>query len=616
VSSLRRRLVAALAVCVLRSASTLTAAEIPIAAASPRLDRHERRQASYEGATGGLPASGNATTSVGGTTFDLNAFLGANQYYGLSTPITGQNTITSNLEAGFFWNGHETLQHVATSSTNFSAGTESWRSASIAAKYDAHATWAAMLIGGQQTAVDPEIRQLGIAPATSLRGAAIASEWLGNAYATGFNFTVNSFLVPYEATFGTADVVNSSWGFTPDSAGVDPFTVVMDAYPFENPTTTYVVSAGNAGPTADTVGSPGTGYNGITVAALGGANTFATVATFSSRGPADFGYRISGTQAFVVPDVRAAVDIAAPGDPIVSAFYGGQTGGNNATLPNSIEYGAAPDAYSAVGGTSFSAPIVAGGAALVVSAAKTLPALTANVEARQSVVVKSLLLSGADKTSGWSNGQQLVTVGADTFTQTTQSLDWAAGAGRMNLATTLDLQLNGQLGVAGTASGPQGPVSHKGWDFGSAVRGTPNDYPISEWLMGNTSFTASLSWLRVRLFDFPTLAYTDLAQADLNLSLWERDSSGGFTALIARSESLYNTVEHLSFTLPRSGLYGLRVEYPLNTFDLTDGAVWGNTSFPQKYGVSWRAVPEPASLTAAATMVGGLLLRHRRRAAV
>jgi len=614
VSASSRRAFTVLAVLVLRSAGSLVAAVPPLSGTLPRLDPQGRRQASYEGANGVLPASGTATTTVGGSTFDVNSLLGADQYYGLPTPITGQNTVTTNLEAGFFWNGHEALQHVATNTSNFSAGTESWGGTSLAAKYDAHATWAAMLIGGRQTAVDPEIRQLGIAPDTGLRSAAIASAWLGNSYATSFDFTVESFLVPYQATFGTADVVNSSWGFTPDSAGVNEYTVVMDAYPYENPTTTYVVSAGNAGPTADTVGSPGTGYNGITVAALGGANAFTTVAGFSSRGPADFGYRINETQAFVVPDVRAVVDIAAPGDQLVSALYGGQNGGNNTTLPNSTDYGSIPDAYSAIGGTSFSAPIVAGGAALVVSAAKTLPSLSANAEARQSVVVKSLLLTGSDKTSGWSNGQQVVTVGSDTFTRTTQSLDWATGAGRMNLGTTLDLQLNGQRGVAGTSSGPQGPISAKGWDFGGAIRGTSNDYPIAESLIGNTTFTASLSWLRVRLFDFATTEYADLAQADLNLSVWERDSSGAFTTLIARSESLYNTVEHLSFALPRSGLYGLRVEYPLNTFDLTDGAVWGNASFPQEYGVSWQAVPEPASLTAAA-VAGGLLLVHRRRVA-
>jgi hypothetical protein len=56
--------------------------------------------------------TGALTSTVGGGSFDVNAFLGAGRYYNHSTPITGQNTITTNLEAGHMWNGHESLAHV------------------------------------------------------------------------------------------------------------------------------------------------------------------------------------------------------------------------------------------------------------------------------------------------------------------------------------------------------------------------------------------------------------------------------------------------------------------------------------------------------------------------
>jgi hypothetical protein len=584
----------------------------PLPGSMPEIEFQGRATASYgvgpgfsDGDSSGMGPFGSAATSVGGSTFDVNAFVGADRYYGHTIPITGQNTITTNLEAGHFWNGHETLQHVATNTTNFVAGAQSWGGASISAKYDAHATWAAMLIGGRQTVIDPEIRQLGIAPGTSLRSAAIASEWLGNAYSTGFDFTLESFLIPYQATFGVADVVNSSWGFGGDSPGVEPLTVVMDAYAYQRPTTTYVVSAGNFGVAADTVVSPGSGYNAITVAALGGANDFDTVAAFSSRGPVDFGYlEGGGGPAVVVAGVRAAIDIAAPGTSLVSALYGGQTGGNNTSLANSLNYGSIPDAYSGVQGTSFASPIVAGGAALVASAAKTLPSLSSNPDATQSVVVKALLLNGAEKTAGWNNGQQQVTVGSDTYIRTTQSLDWGVGAGRMNLDTTFDLQLNGQTDVAGTGTGDLGSVVKTGWDYGSTLVGVANDYIIGDWLRGGTTFTAALAWMRSRFFDFNLLQYADVAQADLNLSVWELDESNQFTTLIARSESLYNTVEHLSFNLPRSGFYGLRVEYPLNTFDNTTDDAWGTAAFPQDYGLSWQAVPEPTGVIIAAAAAG------------
>lgn len=556
---------------------------------------------------------GDATTTIGGGAFDVNAFLGASRYYDHATPITGQNTITTNLEAGFFWNGHETLQHVATNTTNFIAdANDSWRGASVPDKYDRHATWASMLIGGRVTAGGDAVKQQGIAYGTDLRSGAIASSWVSPAYALSFNFTTDSFLTPYEQAFGVADVVNSSWGFS-DPSGTDAYSVVMDGYSFQNPTTTYVVSAGNAGPGDNTVGSPGSGYNAITVAALSGANAYDAVAGFSSRGPQDFGYRNAANQPVTIAGVRAAVDIAAPGASLVSAFYGGQNGGNNITLANSTDGGSVANAYSnGIAGTSFSAPIVAGGASLVASAAKALPTLSGNPAAHESVVVKALLLTGADKTAGWDNGQQTVTVGSDTYIRTTQSLDWDAGAGRMNLDTTFDLQVNGQADVAGTATGNLRDVLRTGWDYGNAVLGTDNSYVISDWLRGGTTFTASLTWLRNRTFDYATVHYEDVAQADLNLSVWALDGNDQFTTLIARSESLYNTVEHLSFTLPSSGFYGLRVEYPLNTFD-NSGGTWGTLADPQAYAMSWQAVPEPSTMVLAWMAGVGLLAAGIRR---
>ena len=560
-----------------------------------------------------LSPEGDATTTVGGQTFDINTFLGADRYYDHTTPITGQSTISSNLEAGFFWNGHETLQHVATTTTNFVADpVSSWGGASIDAKYDRHATWAAMLIGGRDTVSGNQVLSQGIAPGTDLRSAAIASNWVSPAYALSFNLTLDSFLTPYEQTFGVADVVNSSYGFT-DPDGTDSLSIVMDAYCFQNPFTTYVVSAGNAGPASNTVGSPGSDYNAITVGALSPANAYDVAAGFSSRAPQDFGYIDENNATVTVAGVRAAVDVSAPGFSLVAAFYGGQNGGNNASLANSSDQGSNPAAYSnGISGTSFAAPLVAGGASLVASAAKTLPSLSANPAAAQSVVVKALLLNGAAKTTGWDNGQQTVTVGSDTFLRTTQSLDWATGTGRMNLDTTFDLQVNGQTDVPGTGSGDLGDVVRTGWDYGEAIVGTTNDYVIAEPLLGGTTFTATLTWLRNRFFDSANRTYADVAQADLNLSVWALDGSDDFTSLIASSESLYNTVEHLSFTLPVTGSYGLRIGYPLNTFDNTIGNVWGDVNNPQDYAVSWQAVPEPNTLVLLATAAAGLALRARR----
>jgi autotransporter-associated beta strand protein len=530
----------------------------------------------WPGASLAIEVEGQATTSVGGGAFDLNAFLGADRYYTNSTPINGQNTVSVNLEAGHIWNGHETLQHVTTFYNTASA----FGGGAVAPLYDRHATWAAMFIGGRETTSSPSIKQEGLAPGTDLRSAAIATDWSSPAYSLNFGVNFLTTLIPvYDATFGAADVINSSFGGG-DPDGTGTLAWLADAYTFANPGTLYVVSAGNDGPAANTVGAPGSGYNVLTVGALGSANTFNTVASFSSRGPQDFGYFVSGGYV-TVSNVRAAVDLAAPGESLTSAFYGGQTGGNNTNLAGSSNLGTNAAAYSAsIAGTSFAAPIVAGGAALLYSAANTLPQLTTNAEAGESMVVKALLLTGADKTSGWSNGQA-VTNGVIT---TTQSLDWAAGAGRMNLDRTFDLQVNGQTGVDGLAVGTQGSVLGTGWDFGAAQLGFDNDYTLNEVLLGGSTFTTSLSWMRVREY-FDGIV-EDYAQADLNISLWSLGSDYSFQSKVAESISLYNTVEHFSIALPETGLYGLRVSYAGNTFDNT-GGLWGSAAYLQGYGLAW-----------------------------
>ena len=162
--------------------------------------------------------------------------------------------------------------------------------------------------------------------------------------------------------------------------------------------------------------------------------------------------------------------------------------------------------------------------------------------------------------------------------------------------------MNGQIDVTGT-TGLLGTVARRGWDYGSAILGTNNDYVIGTELTGNSTLTATLSWMRARDFD-GTFLYED-AQANLGLSVWALDGSNTFTTLIARSASQYNTVEHLSFLLPTTGRYGLRVEYGSNTFD--NLGQWGSALFPQTYGLAWSAVPEPATVVLlAAGIVFGL----------
>lgn len=517
------------------------------------------------------------TSGTGGGTFDIGAFLGAGRYY--SNGLTGQGVLAANVEGGLVWNGHEALQHV----TNYYANPGTMSNGLVSALWDRHATQVGMVLAGRQTATNASIKQQGIAYGADLLSVALATSYVSPAYALSFNITGTTYHAGFTNAFARADVINASFAYT-DPSGSNALTIFTDAMVAANRRTTFVTAAGNSGPSTNSVGAPGAGYNSITVASLGNANAYNTVAGSSSRGPQSF-LTYSNGNATVIAGVRAAVDIAAPGVGITSAYFGGQAGGNNPSLSNSTPWVTNANTYVDVSGTSFAAPIVSGGVALMAGAAKSLPALTNNTEARENVVLKSILLTGADKTPGWSNGQA-ATNGVIT---TTQSLDWVVGAGRMNLDRSYDIQINGQAGVAGTNTGYQGTMAAAGWDFGAAAVGVNNDYAIGGRLLGGSTFTTTLSWLRERTSTFlnGNIAGADVAQADLNLSLWMLGVDSTFESVVAQSVSLYNVVEHLSFSLPVTGYYGLRVSYAGNTFDLTPGQTWGAPTNRQTYGVAW-----------------------------
>lgn len=545
--------------------------------------------------------SSNPSTLTG---ININAFLGANTFYGAG--FTGQSTIVTNVEAGHIWGntaaaggtttGHETLGHV-TNFTHFAA--EAWNEPSTAGDQvtdlvDRHATRVGMLIGGRNGGASPGNHQLGIAYNTDLRSAAMATSWIGSAPALNFNVSLNTFLTAYNTAFSNSDVVNSSIGAT-DTTGTGFIALSVDALSHQNTQVTFVSSSGNSGPSANTVGAPGSGYNGITVAALNNdGNTYASVASFSSRGPQSWDDNVAGG---VVANARAPVDIAAPGTSLTSAHYGGRTGGNNPSLAGSAGTANATDYAGGLNGTSFAAPIVAGGAALVVSASKNTPATAGNANSRDARVVKAVLLNSADKTTGWNNGQVANGNGGVT---TTQALDYAVGTGRMNLDTAYDQYFAGTKDVAGTGSGNLGSVQAIGWDFGLATINSSNEYYFNQALVGGSMLTVTLDWFRTR----PIISgnAVDDSQANLNLRIFDA-TGGNVGTIISSSISTYNVVEHLHFALPYTGLFGIQVVHAGNLFDDLTVPEFGATV---NYGLAWSgteaemSVPEPSTLALAA----------------
>lgn len=133
-----------------------------------------------------------------------------------------------------------------------------------------------------------------------------------------------------------SDVVNMSLGGGPTD-GTDPLSQAVNNLS-ESSDTLFVVSAGNDGPGASTIGTPGSADASLTVGAV---DRDESLADFSSRGPR-------------LGDLAIKPDITAPGVGIVAARAAGTTMG---TPVDAL--------YTTASGTSMAAPHVAGAAVLI-----------------------------------------------------------------------------------------------------------------------------------------------------------------------------------------------------------------------------------------------------------
>lgn len=517
---------------------------------------------------------------------DVNAYLGATQFY--DAGFTGSSAVVANVEAGLIWSGHESLGHVARNVVGMNAN----------GAIDRHATWVGLVLAGRPTAGGGEY-QRGIAHGATLWSGAIATNWVGNPFTRAFNYSVTSLVTGYrgvmfdaDAAGRTADVINSSYsdGSDPEAARYGDYSRAIDAMALLSGKV-VVCSGGNNGPSGVS-GAPGSGFNVIAVGSLGNdldLVPYDRVSTFSSRGPQaiyipSISRPIYGTAGHgtVIPAARGVIDILAPGENIVTAFYTGTTGGNAGGLDPTPGQN---DRYTnGISGSSFATPSVAGGATLVVDAARQ--SFGANTRATDGRAVKAILLNSADKNASWSNGQTTI----NGVITTTQALDFAAGAGRMNLGKAYDQLLAGTTDVSGEVGGT---VAAIGWDVSTVDEGVPNDYAITGMLSQGLTLTATLAWFVDRTIDFAAVtdaddnaATAEVSFDDLTLQIWRGTNT---PMLVAESRSAYNEVEHLHFALPTTDAYTLRV--------LWAGEVWDLVGDDNRttYGLSWAVVPEPAS---------------------
>lgn len=554
----------------------------------------------------------------------VNYRVGANLLWG--SGYLGEGVVIANVEAGHFWADHDAFQR-------FDAGGDPLApyvflnaapGDTELGEVDFHATMVAhVLAGGGNTAEEPDtypFATAGMAPRATLWSGAIATSFDKTvANAGSFEVTDESFRTPYVAFFtgssaatghARADVINSSWGFD-DPSYQAAETRLITGLAAQNASVAAVFSAGNSGYGINQVGGLASSPNVLSVGSLGGADGL-TPSSFSSGGPVAFYNPATDT---LIPEARAAVHLSAPGEDLWLAAYRQRTGGLEPILIRDAIDDTSTDLYFAKqDGTSFSAPIVAGGIALLKDVARrhlyfsgveNTARLQAALDTR---VLRSLVMATSLRTHGWHNGQHLGPGGA---VLTTQALDYQTGAGAFDVSRAALVLVYGTKDVPGLGGGTD--LQPSGWDLGAVNFGASTDYFIDlTGVLDASELVVSLNWFVADSYDAATGASTYGSFADLDLEVWYVSFGDNPVSLLAASRTLYNTTEFLRFAISPGARYALRVRFDQFVYDLDPAD--NNTTI---YGLSWvtSSIPEPASFGVLAGLLA-LSFTFRRRARV
>ncbi len=200
--------------------------------------------------------------------------------------------------------------------------------------------------------------------------------------------------------------------------------------------------------------------------------------------------------------------------------------------------------------TSFATPIVASAATLLVDKAQSTAGLGNAIDPQ---VVRSLLMTGAEKLPGWNHSS-------------TQPTDLIQGAGELRINHSYDLLLAGEV-APGILSGDSG------WDLGSIGSGGKSRYTFFH---DGGRFTATLNWNRTISSYNSDDTVTPDALINLDLRLFDSDSTGTIGLLLDSSVSPLDNVEHLFENSLPEGWYSLELSGPVNA----------------PYGFSFQSIPE------------------------
>lgn len=386
----------------------------------------------------------------------------------------------------------------------------------------------------------------------------------------------------------------------------------------------FTKSAGNGGPGAGTITSPGNTYNGIVVGnvvfdapAPGQLQAYPTnfdVAHASIRSASSIGPTAGG---LAKPDLVAqgVGDMATfsmettdrRGRHIHDPSY--QRSGDHGLYSTESRY--RDTSSSAASGTSFAAPTVAGVASLLVQDSRrrqAIPTEDPRIRAGQAEdprVIKSVLQTAADKPAGWARGR---VNGADA-NNTRIPLSHAWGAGLLDPVGTVELVRKGPVpnpayvlddSWVRAEIANDSTSNRRGVDVDGVTRILTGDAYYLTGIAPNSPITFTLNWYSHVVDD------TREALSSLFLQLYSLDNAGIWQPIAgATSNSVVDNLQHIFVPqYARGGEVLARVFL---------GANMPAGRATETYALSWdyNAVPAPGTMVVLVAM--GIIARRRRR---
>ncbi|MBU1260483.1 MAG: S8 family serine peptidase [Planctomycetes bacterium] len=272
-----------------------------------------------------------------------------------------------------------------------------------------------------------------------------------------------------------------------------------------------------------------------------GANVLAVGVADSNGSLADFNAPDANrSTAGPTIDGRCKPDIVAPGNCLVAIAD---------SNPDASGYRPSGD-YS-----SFAAPVAAGVASMLIQKAKTDPNLQLAASSfAGNCVMKSILMTGAEKLTGWHKGYP------DSNDDSEYPLDFRQGAGMLDGLAAYNIL------TAGMQPRLIGDVKTAGWDINIIEPNYIADKIYRFQTAANpdaSGLTATLVWNRNYQDQYPFNLNSEL-WTDLQLQLRTIDEDGRINP-IDYSDSPVDNVEHLYVPLDPNTTYELVVSHSLNS---------------------------------------------------